>query len=181
MGTNTILEFGDTAGNEYADAAYAALAQRVSGVVPGVADDKLANKVWHQVSVIAAGIAQFIADRQAANISDALTPAQVAGYLAAALPGFTQTWQGVTGSRAAGVTYTNSTPLPIHVNVTATLSAANSNAVLVINGTINVVGSGNTLAGAPASSVYAVIPPGATYLLSATLGTPTVSTWSELR
>lgn len=83
---NKILGFGTSATNELTDAAYAADAQRLSGNVPGVARSSLVNKVLHQTSVIAAGVAQYLADRQSADIVDTLTPAQVAALLTANLP-----------------------------------------------------------------------------------------------
>jgi len=87
MASNEILPFGATASNELTQAAYAADAQRLTGHQPGVARSALMNKTLHQVSVIAAGVAQFLADRQATNIVDTLTPAQVAALFATANAG----------------------------------------------------------------------------------------------
>lgn len=84
MATNSILPFGTTAGTELTDAEYAADAQRLTGHQPGIARERLANKQAHQASVMASGLAQFIADNQATNVTDALTPAQISTMLGAA-------------------------------------------------------------------------------------------------
>jgi hypothetical protein len=81
MATNSILQFGATSANILTDAAYAADVQRPSGVQPGIARDTLHNKTMKQVSLVAAAVAQFVADRQVTNIDDTLTPAQLAGLL----------------------------------------------------------------------------------------------------
>lgn len=86
MALNKILGFGTSATNELTDAAYAADAQRLSGNVPGVARSSLVNKALHGLSTMAAGLAQFLADRQGSDIVDTLTPAQVAALLTANLP-----------------------------------------------------------------------------------------------
>lgn len=85
MAVNEILPFGAGASNELTQAAYAADAQRTSGNQPGIARSPLVNKALHQSSTIAAGVAQFIADRQGANVTDTLLPSQVAALLVAAL------------------------------------------------------------------------------------------------
>lgn len=84
MASNSILPFGATASNELSQSAYAADAQRLTGNQPGVARSPLVNKALHQLSVVAAGVAQFVADRQSADVVDTLTPAQFATMLAAA-------------------------------------------------------------------------------------------------
>ncbi len=87
MAANNILPFGATASNELSDSAYAAEAQRLTGNQPGKASSKLNNKALHQTSLIAAGIAQFLADRQATDLTDTLTPANIAAMLVAVLTG----------------------------------------------------------------------------------------------
>lgn len=84
MAANEILPFGTAGTNELTQANYAADAQRASGNQPGFARSELVNKVLHQTSVISAGVAQFIADRQGAGVTDQLLPSQVAAMLAAA-------------------------------------------------------------------------------------------------
>ncbi len=87
MATNEILVFGDTAsgGNILTQAAYAADAQRNIGHQPGTARQELENKVLRQVSLVCAAIAQAVADNQAVNIVDTLTPANLATYFITAI------------------------------------------------------------------------------------------------
>lgn len=90
--------------------------------------------------------------------------------------GVGQTWQDVTASRVAGITYTNTTGKPIMVNVWS--NGANSTiASLTINSTVIDSYSVNTSTGALAK-IHGLIPDGATYSVSMT---PAVSKWSELR
>lgn len=89
MATNEILQFAetDTGTNLLTQAEYLADAQRPIGNQPGVARSKLVNKALRQASLIAAGLAEYIADNQANNITDALTPQNIADYLQAAITG----------------------------------------------------------------------------------------------
>lgn len=87
MASNLILPFGQAAvsPNTLSDAAYATDPQRTIGHQIGVARNELENKALVQATSVAAGLAQFIADNQANNVTDALTPAQIESYLIAAL------------------------------------------------------------------------------------------------
>jgi len=87
MATNEILRFAETntGTNLLTQAEYAADAQRLIGHQPGIARAKLENKALRQASLIAAGVAEFIADYQANNVTDSLTPQNVADYLYAAI------------------------------------------------------------------------------------------------
>lgn len=89
MATNEILRFAetDTGTNLLTQSEYLADSQRPIGNQPGVARSKLVNKALRQASLIAAGLAEYIADNQANNITDALTPQNIADYLQAALTG----------------------------------------------------------------------------------------------
>lgn len=89
MATNEILRFAetDTGTNLLTQAEYNADSQRPIGNQPGVARSKLINKALRQTSLIAAGIAEYIADNQANNVTDALTPQNIADYLQAAITG----------------------------------------------------------------------------------------------
>lgn len=86
-------------------------------------------------------------------------------------------------SRAAGTTYTNSTGRPIFVAVSAAVVNANDALKLTVGG-VAVVGSSAGTSG-PACSVSAVVPNGATYVLSSAnsgnAGVGTISTWAEVR
>jgi microcystin-dependent protein len=100
MATNEILPFAstNTGTNLLTQSEYASDAQRTTGHQPGIARAKLENKALRQASTMAAGLAEFIADWQANNVTDGLTPQQVADYLLAALsaafPQATETVQG---------------------------------------------------------------------------------------
>jgi hypothetical protein len=87
MATNEILQFAstDTGTNLLTQAEYAADAQRTTGNQPGIARSKLVNKSLRQSSLLAAGLAEFIADYQANNVTDSLTPQNIADYLYAAI------------------------------------------------------------------------------------------------
>lgn len=86
--------------------------------------------------------------------------------------GVGQTWQNVLGSRAAGVTYTNTTGRPILVNIV--LSTGTAGRTFIVNG-INVASFDNS--GAVDFS-SAIVPAGGTYSIS---GAASISLWSELR
>jgi hypothetical protein len=87
MAINEILPFAstNTGTNLLTQAEYTSDAQRIIGHQPGIARSKLENKVLRQASLMASGLAEFIADYQANNVTDALTPQQVADYLLAAI------------------------------------------------------------------------------------------------
>jgi len=89
MATNEILQFAstNTGTNLLTQAEYTADAQRTTGNQPGIARSKLVNKALRQSSLLSAGLAEFIADYQANNVTDGLTPQNIADYLLAALTG----------------------------------------------------------------------------------------------
>jgi len=83
VAANQILQIAssDTGTNLLTQAEYAADAQRPTGNLPGVARSKLVNKALRQTSLMAAGVAQFIADKQPNDVVDTATPAQIASWL----------------------------------------------------------------------------------------------------
>ncbi len=87
MAANEILAAvaTDTGTNLLTQAEYVADAQRLTGNQPGVARSKLVNKILRQTSLMSAGLAQFIADNQPDDITDDLTPAEIADALLAGL------------------------------------------------------------------------------------------------
>jgi hypothetical protein len=87
MATNEILTFASTVTgtNLLTQAEYSTDAQRTIGHQSGVARSKLANKAMRQVSAIASGVAQFMADSQVNNITDTLTTQNIADYLSASI------------------------------------------------------------------------------------------------
>ena len=95
--------------------------------------------------------------------------------------GVGQTWQNVTGSRSAGVTYTNTTGRPINVVVSGRSTSTSCQMTLTVSGVVAgesyyFLSAGSSNIG---SSVSAVVPNGATYIVAASLYT--ISIWSELR
>ena len=126
-------------------------------------------------AVVAADIAEGAITT--AKITDAnITQAKLAS---AVLPlGVGQTWQDMTGSRAIGTTYTNSTGRPIYVLV----SVSQNTSGIGINGSIAGLainthqdnGSGST------GPFFGIIPNGVTYVISTEPG-KTLNSWLELR
>lgn len=99
--------------------------------------------------------------------------------------GFGQEWVNVTGSRAVGVTYTNSTNKPIMVSATVSGTTPNSTVSIALLVGSPAVGVGiNALvtnANPTQWSIYCqgVVPPGQPYKLDAVQGS--LLAWSELR
>lgn len=95
--------------------------------------------------------------------------------------GVGQTWQDVTGSRAAGTTYTNTTGRPIEVAVSFRQSGGNNEAQHTFN--VNGVAVGRSVTrygeGEKASFTSAIVPEGASYSTSSTKGELFI--WAELR
>lgn len=87
MATNEILTFAttNTGTNLLTQAEYTADPERTNGHQPGIARSKLENKVLRQTSLIASGVAEFIADYQTQNVTDSLSNQDVADYLVAAI------------------------------------------------------------------------------------------------
>jgi hypothetical protein len=95
--------------------------------------------------------------------------------------GIGQTWQNVAASRALGTTYTNSTGRPIQVSVAAAISAASAWLTMTVSGVTVALSSGTYATGARAEITGVVVPAGGTYSVSASTGTATIQTWTELR
>lgn len=133
MATNEILPFAgtDTGTNLLTQAEYLADAQRPIGNQPGIARSKLANKALKQASVIAAGVAQFIADKQSGNITDALTPAAIASFMNDAVAGMLANTPASNISGGLG----GSVPYQSAANTTAMLANGAAGQLLQANGT----------------------------------------------
>lgn len=82
-GSSTILTFaGDAIGSAtLTDAEYLADADRKAGHQVGVARRDLENKVLRQLSVVAAGLAEFVAAEQNQDVSDSVTPSDLASRI----------------------------------------------------------------------------------------------------
>lgn len=83
MATNEILTFASTTTgtNLLTQSEYTADAQRLIGHQPGIARSKLENKVLRQASLLVAGLAQYLANKQTTNVTDSLTKEQIAEML----------------------------------------------------------------------------------------------------
>lgn len=113
----------------------------------------------------------------AGGLSDAsITQADLA--LDASSIGVGQTWQIVTGSRLLSTTYTNGTGKPIVVQVGAS-GTVTSNLSLTIGGVL--VGFVATGTDSAVRSMQAIVPPSATYVVTAVGGNATIQNWTELR
>jgi hypothetical protein len=95
--------------------------------------------------------------------------------------GVGQTWQNVTGSRAAGTTYTNSTGKPIFISVHGTGSPTNGVMSMTVDGvSLGQQGSAAVSSGVFYSTMTAIVPNGSTYKADNVNGWTLVS-WAELR
>lgn len=104
-----------------------------------------------------------------------------AGNVLSGVLGMGQAWQEVTASRAVDITYTNTSGKPIQLSVLfMSTSAANTTVGLFVNG-VPLYGTHAAFAGNAVPCVPAIIPPGATYVLTVYGGTATLNRWSELR
>lgn len=86
MATSEILLFSsvNTGTNLQTQTEYESEIQRTNGF-SGRAKSKITNKALRQVSLIASGVAKFIADNQNNNITDSLTLQNVVDYLSLAI------------------------------------------------------------------------------------------------
>ena len=128
MATNEILQFAetDTGTNLLTQAEYLADSQRPIGNQPGVARSKLVNKALRQASLISAGVAEFLADNQANDITDGLTPQNIADYMAAVVRSL-----GIPTAVAGG------TADAITADFTPNVSLTNGTTVIVRAGSAN--------------------------------------------
>lgn len=103
MATNDILAAvsTDTGTNLLTQAEYVADAQRLTGNQPGIARSKLVNKMLRQSSLVVAALAQYVADGQATNVTDSLTPAALAALLKRTIQASSLAHAQVTGTANA--------------------------------------------------------------------------------
>lgn len=129
MATNEILLFAgtDTGTNLLSQAEYDVDAQRPIGNQPGVARSKLVNKALRQASLISAGIAEFLADNQANDITDALTPQNISDYMSAVVRSIGIP-TAVAGGTADAITADFSPDVSLTNGVTVIVRAGSANA-----------------------------------------------------
>jgi len=78
MATTEIIPFAETGGANVIDqAAYVALAERLTGFVAGIATSAQLNKVWRQSSFMACGLAGWVVTRDISVPDDGDVPALV--------------------------------------------------------------------------------------------------------
>ena len=109
------------------------------------------------------------------NTAGVITAAGFSGPGAGSGLGTNQTWQDLTASRAANVTYTNSTGSPIFISVCT--SGFDSASTMTVDGLS--VSKGGAAASWETAKHDLVIPNGSTYML--TIGNGSLQTWFELR
>jgi hypothetical protein len=93
--------------------------------------------------------------------------------------GYGQTWINYGAVKVTGVTYYNTTGRPIFVNIVASNSLVNGQSQLLVGGVIATLCS--TENAGVAATFSAIVPPGASYILSQITGTLTAAYWAELR
>lgn len=116
-------------------------------------------------------------------VAAGLTPlnTDLTQLLTAIKKGFGQTWQNMTGSRVPGTTYTNTTGMPIFINVFMQSSAAVSTHLVTINGASPAINGGSAETATRNATTNILIPAGATYSVTVNVGTPTITQWYEYR
>lgn len=128
----------------------------------------------------------YIESTQAAAGSWDTSPSTIQGSGGQAMSalsaiGYGQTWQNLTGSRAFGTTYYNTTGKPIEVKVLCTNgSGGNTGYTLTVGGQVVSTHESSTAA-YNSGTLSAIVPPGASYLATLTTGTGTLVSWKELR
>lgn len=125
MATNEILPFAQGVGaNVQSQVDYAAESLRTSGNVAGIARSNVNNKALRQASVIAAGVAQFMADNQPNDVTDSLTPTAIAAFMEQSVQALSATdylnTTRINVASAATVDLTASAPNTRHINITGT-------------------------------------------------------------
>ena len=124
----------------------------------------------------------YIESTQATAGTWATAPSTVQGQGGQALAamsslGYGQTWQNPT--RSSGTTYYNSTGKPISVVIYTQGGGSGAFVQIAVNG-LFVTGVQNNSASVIPMNLGAIVPPGASYLVTVGAG-GVVSTWSELR
>ena len=126
----------------------------------------------------------YIESTQATAGTWVTAPSTIQGYGGQALNamssvGYGQTWQLLTGSRAIGTTYYNTTGKPIMIAAIFANNSTNQDVGFTVNG-VN-IGFDRTTSANTAGGGSLIVPPGATYVSYTSAGTLTLQSWSELR
>lgn len=143
----------------------------------------LGNKSLKQYDRTGAKIAAVIAANQLADIEYDGVDMVILDSLPGKSLGVGQTIQSVIGSRAWNTIYTNTTGLPIFVNVSGSVGQIRAAVQITVDG-IQHVGTSDFEGNATASisSAFAIVPPGSTYFAGVTAGAVgSLFSWTELR
>jgi len=132
------------------------------------------------VGTAASGVAGSIVTTNAVTVGTSVIFPSLTAQTDAA-PGYGQTWQNVTASRAAGTTYTNTTTKPITVSIGLQSITNADQAVFSVNGVTVWIGQTNTPGGNYYAGISIIVPIGATYLLTFNTGPYGIDSWAELR
>jgi hypothetical protein len=135
---------------------------------------KMTNWIAPKVSPAFTGTPTAPTASQGTNTTQIATTA----FVASAALGVGQTWQDFTASRAVNTSYTNGTGKPINVQVAMTTRAPGWY-TWTVNGVL-MWGAG-TYGTTNGGTVNFIVPPGHTYQVGVSVGTPTLVQWVELR
>ncbi|WP_431222590.1 phage tail protein [Serratia sp. L9] len=140
MAKNEFLPFGTASNaNVLTNAEYTALPARTSGFTAGVAKAKDMNKVWRQASVIAAAVAQFIADQSEQDVLDNGDMEALKVNLQNAIKAYANSHLTTASTTVAGITKLSS-----ETNSTSATLAATPAAVKTAMDTANAKADKNT-------------------------------------
>jgi len=140
--------------------------------------DDLGDLAFEDIAPISKGGTGSTTASEARTALDVYSTTEVDDLIDDNVIGVDDTWTDVTGSRALGTTYTNTTGKPIQVAVTVN-SITSSTGDFRIGGTT--VATSNTGSNTSMRNHYQfIIPDGATYEARATGGTVTLINWWEL-
>jgi hypothetical protein len=142
-----------------------------TGAASFVSNNVLLGNGSGTFQVVAPGTTGNVLTSNGTTWASAAAPASV---------GVGQTWQNLTGSRAIGTTYTNSTGKPIMVNVWCSNSGvASSSATLTVGGIGVSFVIGDTTNGGSGATLSAIVPNGDTYSVATV--NRIIGFWTELR
>lgn len=169
MASNDFLIFAGQAGaNVVSQSTYASLAALGPGFQTGIAESNQLNKVWRQSSIIAAAVAQLIADNTGQNAVDDGTTTTLIGNLLTAIQNsdFAYDTSGAANSYTIGFTAAPPHPLtdgveytfyPAHTNTTAsTLAVQGSPATAIVDQNLAALIGGEIVAGGLVRVKYSV-------------------------
>jgi hypothetical protein len=150
-----------------------------SAIAPGVNQTNTYYSTTSRTSV-AFRVVGAITSTQATAGTWATAPSTIQGTGGQAFTslqslGFGQTWQNVTGSRATGTTYYNTTSRPIYVAATYSgigqMNPEVDGTAIFTNGNSTGYNNANCF----------IVPPGDSYRMVISSGGQTITTWYELR